>query len=285
MPQNNPRLLQQGQSTEKACQERNTDPAEIDIRRQSQPARKNLLRSPLVIIVVNVYHIGTVRLDLLQVSSTRVSDLLYAGVIKLLADTAADSVVILVQHLINVCRTKFAEPARLQNTVSVYQSLAVCQAAFRLGITKHTCHVFRKMEAYISDTQLPYHEIDAVMHFGASYLRLYNRMADRLAVYVREETVSDPGVFTKFCFAHPPLNTAIIEAADRRKEWLARREQKRIQREQDKLRWNVERKKHNAERRAEEEKRVAHESAMRQACLAKTRASVKDRVMTAEEKK
>lgn len=47
----------------------------------------------------------------------------------------------------------------------------------------------------------------------------------------------------------------------------------------------AERKKRDAERRAEEKKRAAYESAMRQACVAKTRATGKDRVMTAEEKK
>lgn len=133
-----------------------------------------------------------------------------------------------------------------------------------------------------------------------------------LVSLARDEAVPDPDVFAHFCNARPALNSAIVatmnwqvakqekaqrakEATTRQKEWQARREQERIQREQDKLRWVQEqahlreqaakRKKYNAERRAEEMKRAAHENAMRQACLAKTRASGKERVMTAEEKK
>jgi hypothetical protein len=251
------------------------NPEDFDIRQHSHLARKDLLHGPLVSIMVSGYQIGTIPLSLLTATSMRFPGLLIAGAINLSADTDYDGVMILVQHLIDVCRSKAAQPARLRNNMPVYQSLAVCQAAFRLGMTKYTCHVFRRMEACISNTLLRYDEIDAVCHFGASHPRLYNRMVDRLAVMVREETIPNPGVFAQFCFARPVLNTSIVATVAWQDE-----KQPQAQRKSEPAACQ----KQQQERRAKEKKRSAHESAMRQACLAKTRATGKDRVMNVEEK-
>ncbi|KAJ4374530.1 hypothetical protein N0V86_007399 [Didymella sp. IMI 355093] len=180
------------------------NPADLDIRQQSHLAREGLLHGPLVSIMVSGYRIGTIPLGLLSATSVRFPELLISGAINLLADTDYDGIMVLVQHLTDVCRSKTAQPARLRNNMPVYQSLAVCQAAFRLGMTKYTRHVFRRMEAYISNILLRYDDIDAVCHFGASHPRLYNRMVDRLTVMVREEAIPDPEVFAQFCFARPP---------------------------------------------------------------------------------
>lgn len=288
------------------------DPEHIDIRQQSVPQRRALLHGPLVYIMVSGYQIGTIPLAMLSATATRLPELLYAGAINLPAETDYNGVLTLVQHLISVCRSKKDKPFRLRNDMSVHQSLAVCQASYRLGMTKYTSHVFKKMEAYISNTLLPYEEISAVCRFGASHPRLYNRMVNCLTVMVREESIPDPEVFAQYCLARPELNSCIVatmawytqkqEHTQRRREAAAwhkhqqeRREQERVQREQARLRWiqeqtnlneqAAERKKRDAERWAEEKKHVAHESAMCQACLAKTRAAGKDRVMIAEEKK
>jgi hypothetical protein len=288
------------------------DPAQIDIRQEPDSARKALLHGPLVYIMVSGYQIGTIPLGLLSATATRLPELLYAGAINLPADTDFNGVIALVQHLINVCRSKRPKAARLRNDMAVYQSLAVCQAAYRLGMTKYTCHIFRRMEAYISNTLLSYDEIDAVCRFGASHPRLYNRMVDYLTVMVREETIPDPEMFTQYCFARPQLNSSIVatmawytqqqeqaqrmrSAATWHKQQQEFREQEHIQREQARLRWvreqthlqeqAAERKKRDIGRSVEEKKSISHEGAMRQACLAKMRAAEKDRVMTAEEKK
>lgn len=186
------------------------DPAHIDIRQESVSARRALLHGPLVYIMVSGYQIGTIPLGLLSATATRLPELLYAGAINLPADTDYTGVMTLVQYLINVCRSKVAKPARLRNNMPVYQSLAVCQAAYRLGMTNYTCHIFRKMEAYISNTLIPYEEIDAVCRFGASHPRLYNRMVNRLTIMVREETIPDLDVFTEYCLARPELNSSIV---------------------------------------------------------------------------
>ncbi|KAF3044887.1 hypothetical protein E8E11_008731 [Didymella keratinophila] len=288
------------------------DAAHIDIRQQSVSARRALLHGPLVCIMVSGYQIGTIPLAMLSATATRLPELLYANAINLPADTDYNGVLTLVQHLINVCRSKNDKLARLRSDMPVYQSLAVCQAAYRLSMTKYTCHIFRKMEAYISNTLLSYEEIDAVCRFRASHPRLYNRMVNCLTVMVREESIPDPEMFAQHCLAHPELNGSIVatmawyiqqqEQAQRKREAAAwhkqqqdRCEQERVQREQARLRWvqeqarlqeqAAERKKRDAQRQSEEKKRAAHNSAMRQACLTKTRAAGKDRVMTDEEKK
>ncbi|KAF3040751.1 hypothetical protein E8E12_008919 [Didymella heteroderae] len=154
-------------------------------------------------------------------------------------------------------------------------------------MNKYTCHVFRKMEAYISNTLLTYDEIDAVSRFGASHPRLFNRMVNRLVVMVREETIPDLDVFAQYCLAHPELNSSIAatmawqpeqpEQANASAKWpLTTSSSKSL--EQVHLREkNAECKKRDVDRWAEEKKHAAHDSAMRQACLAKTRATGKDR--------
>lgn len=185
------------------------------------------MNGPIVAIAINGHQFGTIPLALLEVTSTRVPELVYNGTIDLSSDTDPSGVMVLVNHLINICRSKVVEHARLCKDMSVFQSLAVCQAAFRLGMTKYTNHLFRKTEAYISNTLLPYDEIDAVVHFGASHPRLYRRMVNRLAVMAREEAIPDPEAFAQFCYARPALNTSIVVAMGRQAEKQERAQRKR----------------------------------------------------------
>lgn len=292
--------------------------ADIDIRGYTTSARHALLNGPPVPIVVNGYHISTIPLSLLQATSTRIPELLNSDGIYLAPDTDIPGLTTLIQHLLTVAYNA-DEPHefehRLQNNMSVRDSLAVCQAAHRMGMIKYTAHVFRKMEAYLSNSIPQYHEIDAVLHFAAAHPRLRQAMVRKLALAIRDEAMPDPETFAAYCVHHPKLNAAITQSLawcaaetdrahlaakrahwqqqqEKRQHWQVRRDLECAKRAQEQAHLNsmeAERQKHDNERRAQASQRqaarAAHEVAMRQSCVAKTRASGRDRAMTVEEKK
>lgn len=188
--------------------------ANIDIREQPTSVRHTLLNDPLIPIFVNGYQISTIPLPLLQATSTRVPELMYNSAIQLAPDTDISGITNLIQHLVDVARSE-AQPDgfqnRLRNNMFVYDSLAVCQAAYRMGMLKYTSHVFRKMEAYLSNSMPQYHEIDAVLHFAATHPRLHRAMVKKLTTTVRDEALPDPDTFATYCTHRPELNAAIMQ--------------------------------------------------------------------------
>lgn len=224
--------------------------------------------------------------------------------VELPLDTDAGGVKILVRHLLDIAN-RTDRPQRLRDTMTLYDSLAVCQAARTLGLTRYTNHIFHTLAIYLSTCIPSYEDMDAVLRFSATHWRLWQEMVCNLSAAVRGDEIADVEGFARFCFARPVLYEAIVETMrvqeaqqEQARLWAEEKERRAVEKEEQRKMWLVdlklersqrdkqaERRKHAGEQRADKKKRTARVTAMRQVCLAKTRASGKDRVMSAEEKK
>lgn len=77
----------------------------------------------------------------------------------------------------------------------MHTSLAVCQVSLRLGMTQYTSHIFRHMDAYVSNCIPGYEEMDAVLRFSGTHRRLWRNMVDQLVRCVSEDRVPDADGF------------------------------------------------------------------------------------------
>ncbi|KAF1360936.1 hypothetical protein EJ07DRAFT_154835 [Lizonia empirigonia] len=245
--------------------------ADKDIRKQPASVRHALLCGFLIPIFIDGYQISMIPLTLLQATSSRASELLYNGAIHLAPDTEPSGVTTLVQHLVDIASSD-PPPLRLPNNLPIFESLALCQASQRLGLTKHTAHIFRATALYFARRAPQYPEIDALQHFAASHPRLHKIMLRKLAALVRADAIPDPDDFAAFCADRPALNAAIVHIMERS---AAKQHRKRRGREGARVyaqagQWQVASK--------------AHEVAMQEAYVAKTRALDAARVLSGAER-
>lgn len=241
--------------------------ADKDIRKLLARVRHALLCGFLIPILIDGYQISMIPLTLLQATSSRTSELLYNGAIHLAPDTEPFGVTTLVQYLIDIASSD-PPPPRLPNNLTIFESLALCQASQRLGLTKHTAHIFRTTAHYLARRTPQYREIDALQHFAASHPRLHKIMLRKLAALVRADAIPDPDDFVAFCADRPALNAAIVHIMEHS---AAKQHRKRRGREGARVYAQA------GQWRAASE---AHEVAMQEACVAKTRASDAARVMS-----
>lgn len=206
---------------------RSTYLTNIDIRKEPLHVRSELLDGPVLQLQINDYCVATIPQHLLRAAAT-FFPYKRGHVLHMLPGTDARGVRILTQHLVELAHS--ASPQRLQDNMTLYDSLAVCQVSYSLGLTRYTNHVFARMDKYLSRCIPSYDEIDAVLHFSQFHWRLLASMVKKLAFAVWKEEMRDVDGFARFCLERPGLKDAIDETMwEQRKlaRWKAQRKVRR----------------------------------------------------------
>ncbi|KAF2686176.1 hypothetical protein K458DRAFT_430052 [Lentithecium fluviatile CBS 122367] len=115
-------------------------------------------------------------------------------------DCDKEGVLEFLRYLVYLTRTE-DRPVPMVRKDKTREDLCICGGAYLLGMQKYTEHIYKHYWDYWTETIPDYEEIDIITQLPASMdknARLFNKIANDLAVLVRHDTAPDPEEFKDY---------------------------------------------------------------------------------------